>query len=397
MHVALVSPAWPLEGKSNGIVTYVHWLRNGLEKEGCRVSVLAFEVDETCVDPHVYRIDRSDGVRRLFNRVRGTSSAFDAGYRIATTLRRVHKRVPIDVVEMEESFGWAMKVGTSTRLPLVVKLHGPAFLHLIGEDLQAPDGRAKVRREGESLARLPVVISPSRRHLVETLSHYGIQPALAEQVLNPLGLESSVPLWRRADHDAHVLLFVGRFDSIKGGDLVILSFQKLLRLRPHLRLVFVGPDRGLRQPSGDWVGISEFISGLGDTQLSAAISVRGTLPPDEICRLRARAACVIVASRRESQGYTALEAMLQGCPVVCTDAYGLDELIVPRVNGMKAKVGDPDDLAQQISYLLDDASLGERLGAEARRYVLEHHDPQTVAKAVTQIYRRTIAMSSHGF
>ena len=394
MHVALVSPAWPLEGKSNGIVTYVHWLRNGLEKEGCRVSVLAFEVDENCSDPHVYRIDRADSVRRLLNRVSGRSSTYDAGYRIATTLRRLHRSVPIDIVEMEESFGWALKVGTSTRLPLVVKLHGPAFLHLIDEDLHSPDGRKKVRREGESLARLPVVISPSRRHLTETLSHYGIQPAVAEQVVNPLGLESTVPLWKRTDHDAHVLLFVGRFDRIKGGDSVILSFQKLLQQRPHLRLVFVGPDRGLRQPSGEWVGISEFIAAFGDPQLSAAISVRGTLPPGEICRLRARAACVIVASRRESQGYTALEAMLQGCPVVCTDAYGLDELVRPRVNGMKAKVGDPDDLAQQISSLLDDASLAERLGAQARRYVLEHHDPQTVAKAVIQIYRRTITMSS---
>ena len=59
----------------------------------------------------------------------------------------------------------------------------------------------------------------------EPLSHYGIQPALAEQVVNPLGLESSVPLWKRTDHDAHVLLFVGRFDSIKGGDLMIPSAQ----------------------------------------------------------------------------------------------------------------------------------------------------------------------------
>ena len=394
MHVALVSPAWPLEGKSNGIVTYVHWLREGLEKEGCRVSVLAFEVDEACRDPNVYRIDRADSMRRLFNRLTGRSSTYDGGYRIATTLRRLHRSVPVDIVEMEESFGWAINVSRSTRLPLVVKLHGPAFLHLLGEDLRTSDGRAKVRREGASLAHLPVVVSPSRRHLEETLSHYGIQPAVAEQVVNPLGLVSDVPLWNRTDHDAHVLLFVGRFDSIKGGDSVILSFRKLLQQRPHLRLVFVGPDRGLRQPSGRWVHIAEFIAELGDPQLSSAISVRGTLAPDEICRLRAKAACVIVASRRESQGYTALEAMLQGCPVVCTDAYGLDELIFPRVNGMKAKAGDADDLARQIACLLDDTSLAERLGGEARRYVLEHHDPQAVARAVLRIYRRTIALSS---
>src|SRR4029079_3715243 len=110
-----------------------------------------------CRDPNVYRIDRADSMRRLFNRLTGRSSTYDGGYRIAATLRRLHRSVPVDIVEREESCGWAINVSRSTRLPLVVKLHGPAFLHLLGEDWRTSDGRAKVRREGASLAHLHAV------------------------------------------------------------------------------------------------------------------------------------------------------------------------------------------------------------------------------------------------
>ena len=133
--------------------------------------------------------------RRLFNRLTGRSSTYDGGYRIATTLRRLHRSVPVDIVEMEESFGWAINVSRSTRLPLVVKLHGPGYCTCSAKTCEPlTAGRkfvGKVRRS--RICRC--VVSPSRRHLEETLSHYGIQPAVAEQVVNPLGLVSDVPLW----------------------------------------------------------------------------------------------------------------------------------------------------------------------------------------------------------
>jgi glycosyltransferase involved in cell wall biosynthesis len=76
--------------------------------------------------------------------------------------------------------------------------------------------------------------------------------------------------------------------------------------------------------------------------------------------------------------------------VVCADASGLTELIDHGVNGLKARVGDPGDLATQIARLVDDPALSARCGVEARRYVLEHHDPQRVAAKAIALYKRAI-------
>lgn len=399
MHIALLSPAWPPEGNSNGIVTYAHWLRQGLRQQGCRVSVLAFAVAAGHDEPDVYPISPLSGIRRVASRLRRISSAFDAGHRVAAALKSVQAECPVDVIEMEESFGWARQVRDATRLPMVVKLHGPAFLHLAEEDLRTRAGQEKVRREGESLARSPVIVSPSRSHLNDTLARYRLRPAIAEHVVNPLGTRPETALWSPAGSASDVLLFVGRFDKIKGGDVVIRALRTLLESRPGLRLVFVGPDAGLLQADGSLVGVSRFIEGFDDPRLQAAVSVRGRLAPTEIDALRSQASCVLVPSRCESQGYTALEAMLQGCPVVCTNASGLDELVEHGVNGLKARVGDADDLAAQVSLLLDDRMLAARLGAEARRYVLRHHDPQAIAATMVSVYRRTVDLdrrSGHG-
>ena len=399
LHVALVAPAWPPELSSNGIVTYVRWMRQGLLARGCRVSVVAFAVAPECVDADVHQIaaEKSAVAALLWiaNRVTGKKpSAYDCGAQIASTIARVHAVSPIDIIEMEESFGWAATVAQATRLPVVVKLHGPAFLHLVEEELETPFGQEKVRREGAALAQLPYLVSPSRGHLVETLARYALVPSIAEHLVNPLATDRDAKLWDRASCDPHLLLFVGRFDKVKGGDVVIRAFQMLWRKQPALRLLFVGPDPGLLQPDGTRIGIEQFIAGLGGAEFASSVRVCGRLPPASIAAFRTQAACTVVASRCESQGYTALEAMLQGCPLVCTDASGLRELVDDGRNGLKVRVGDAEDLAVKVEQILASPDLAASLGAQARRFVLEHHDPEGVAARALEIYAQAISMSA---
>ena len=131
-------------------------------------------------------------------------------------------------------------------------------------------------------------------------------------------MSADAPRWNLDHCEPDTILFVGRFDAVKGGDLVIDAFSRLLARRPTLRLMFAGPDVGLVR-EGRRVHAGEFIAATGGAALAGRISLLGVRSPSEIGVLRAQAALTVVASRRESQGYTALEAMLQGCPVVCTD------------------------------------------------------------------------------
>jgi len=400
MHVGLLSPAWPPAQYPNGIVTYVRALRDELVRQGHRVTIFPV-VHEGAAEPGVMPV-APGALRRtvaaLQRRVSGRpTTVFEFGKTIAAAVRRVHARDPIDVFEMEESFGWSADVETGTALPVVVRLHGPAFVTLVSEELATEFGSEKVRREGSALQQARCITAPSRCTLVETIDRYRLEPRLAEQVPNPLRIDGEPPRWNVEAHDRAELLFVGRFDKVKGGDLVVRAFDRLHAADPRLRLVFVGPDGGLPGRAGARpMHLAEFIASLGNPTLGAAIDCRGRLPPEEIVALRTSAAVTDIASRRENQPYSALEAMLQACPLVCTDTSGLSEIVVDGLTGLKARPEDPDDLARQVRRLLDDPDLARDLGVAARRHVLEHHSPAEVVRQTLAVYRRAIDLHRSG-
>ena len=104
MHVALFTPAWPPGTVANGIVTYVAAMRAELLRQGHRVSLFSPDVRIEAPDVHPVAASPTERVvdalvARLSRRDR---TVFDLGKTIAATIRRVHARDPIDVVEMEE-------------------------------------------------------------------------------------------------------------------------------------------------------------------------------------------------------------------------------------------------------------------------------------------------------
>ena len=393
MHIAFFSPVWPPGSSPSGVVTYVSWMRKGLLAQGHRVSIFAGLVAAGEEDSSTHQVGKSL-MDRLRNALTLRRSAryriFDAEKVIASAILRTHKIDPIDVIEMEESFGWAAFVARTTKIPTVVKLHGPAFMTLVNDELQTALGQEKVRREGEALRRLPAIIAPSRFVLRDTLARYGIHPIINEQVENPVALAEGAELWKPRQCDGQTLLFVGRFDRIKGGDLMLLAFQIMLVKRPQLKLVFVGPDDGLLQPDGTLIHFKQFLDSLNDAALSRAVSYMGRLTPAEVASLRPTAFVTAVTSRQENQAYTVLEAMLQGCPVVCTDNRGSSESVQHGVTGMLARSGDPADIAAQIDKLLQQPDLAASLGLAAREYVLKTHSPAAVVAKTVSVYRRAI-------
>jgi len=401
MHIAFLSPSWPPGLYPNGIVTYVDWMRRGLTAQGHRVSVFSGAIPRAgSGDPSLHPIERSPAGRIAdtikFRLLRQRRSVFDGADMIADSIRKVHRSDPFDVIEMEESFGWAASVARQTGIAMVVKLHGPAFMHLVAEDLATPDGQEKVRREGVALAGLPVIIAPARFTLRETLARYGLQPKIALQVVNPVALAEGAPLWQLETCQRDTVLFVGRFDKVKGGDIVLRAFQRLLARRPQLKLVFVGPDNGLVQPDGSTVRFDAFLNSLGDPALSRAVSYLGRRAPHEVAALRTTAMVTVVASRHENQAYTVLEAMLQGCPVVCTDNSGSSESVEHEVSGLLAQTEDTADMARQIERIVDDPALARSLGAAARAHVLSTHALDAVVAQTTEVYRQAIALQRSG-
>lgn len=384
----------------NGIVTYVHHLRGELLRQGHRVSVFTLRAEGGAAEPDVHVVAPSVAFRlrrRLEALAAGSSpGALGWGRMIAAKIAEVHAHDPIDVVEMEESFGWCGDVQRRQPVPLVVKLHGPACLTLFDAERETPAARRRMAVEGEALRQVHAIVSPSRHTLQRTLAHYGLAPEFAEVVPNPISVDDAYELWEASRCEPRTLLFVGRFDKLKGGDIMLLGFRRLLELEPDLRLIFVGPDRGLAGRGGVRTGFEAFCAAHFDAAQRERIDWRGAMPREQIHALRTQAAVTVVSSRFDNQPATLLEAMIQACPVVAVNAGGVGELVEHGVSGLLARPDDIEDLCMQLRRVLNDVPAAARMGRRAREFVLQRHALAPLAAQALQAWRRAVALQRGG-
>ncbi len=398
MHIAFWSPAWPLEKYQNGIITYVHWMKLELERQGHKVSVFTEAVSSSTPEPRVYRVSypRRPLWQRAKRRLLRTRfpieyDVFDFPIAIARRMLEVHRREPIDVIDMEESFGWFADVGKLTGIPLLVKLHGPAFLSLMEDELGTPLGRERVDREGMALKGATAIVAPSQSTLLETIERYELTPRDKAHIVNPMTMVDDTPLWHLDTCDKNTILFVGRFDVRKGADIVLKAFRLILKAFPSAKLIFVGPDVGLPGANGLRIQFESYRDSLFPEELRDRVDFRGRLPNTEVAKLRTQAMVTVVASRWESQGYTLLEAMFQSCPVVSTNAGGCAETVTAGVNGLVAKSGVAEDFAAQVCTILGDPQRAALMGQAARRHVMTQHSATRVVAASIEMYDKVIA------
>lgn len=396
MHIGYWCPAWPMEKFQNGIITYVHWMKRELERRGHRVSIFTQGEPPTVTDPQVHYVKaglRHRIRRRLSSILQPVEfNLFDHSAVIASGILESHRRDPIDVFEMEETFGWFATIARRTAIPFVVKLHGPAFLTLPVDERNSPFGREKIKREGIALRTVSAVVAPSKWALTKTMEFYKLTPREAAQVANPIGVEPNAPLWGKDTCDRSTILYVGRFDMIKGADVMLRAFSVLLESRPDTRLIFVGPDHGIPEPDGRLLKFEDHCKLHYPLSFRARVDFRGQLAIGEVARLRTRAMVTVAASRSENQPYAVLEAMLQGCPVVTTDAGGCPEIVSDGVTGLLAKSENPDDFARRIATAMENIDASAAIGHAARRHVIENFSPAKVADASLEMYEKVIAM-----
>ncbi len=395
MRIALFVPSWPHGGAANGIVTYAAQMVPALRALGHEVFVIT--PNKRSDDPHTIDLksfSRPTSIRdRILSRIdpeaqiwRGTTAAIEAAI---IHLVRVHK---LEVFEIEESFGWSLAVSRLKLLPVVVRLHGPWFLN--GKfDSQQPADRSSRRREtweGRGIRKAQFVTSPSAEVLAAVKSRYKLSLSNSVVIPNPLDASTRETSWDRQNCDVNNLLFVGRFDARKGGDLVLRVFGQLASTYPELKLIFVGPDTGIQGPDNKLLSFSEFSRAVLPETCRRRVEFRGQMIHSELMSLRLKSFATIVASQYEIMPYTVLEAMALGCPVVATAVGGIPEMIQDRRNGLLVPSQDAGELATACNSLLKSPALAASLGHQAWKDCSDFYGSRNIAEQTVQVYCRAI-------
>src|SRR5262245_41444261 len=252
MKIAFYAPSWPPGCVANGIVTYLAELVPSLRRLGHEVFVLTPRKAAGYDDPYTIDLQGFASARTFWQRAKHRFTPESANFNEACSAIRsaaikLVEEEKLDVLEIEESFGWSYELSRLKLFPVVVRLHGPWFLNgrfnCFDETSQVTSHREI--REGKGIERAHFVTAPSANVLRAVENHYRFKLAGSRVIPNPINAVVEAGVWDVDTCDSDRLLFVGRFDREKGGDLVLCAFAKLAMANPSVRLTFIGPDIGI--------------------------------------------------------------------------------------------------------------------------------------------------------
>ena len=386
MIVGLFTPSWPGDAVANGITTSVAFMVEGLEAIG--VKVLIFSADHyEGYDPRVFNLpERPLTLHEKVSYRLSPDQAIAANFaaRLSEACRLARLRYGLDVLVMEETQGWGAQVQRQLGLPVVLALHGPWFLNY-----RDRRDHAREDREGRALAACSGVISPSRNVRDMTLKRYGLSNVPNQVVPNPISLKAPIDYDKLSEGEFRQLLFVGRFDRIKGADIVLQAFNELVRNGAEARLTVVGKDVGLEGPDGQMQNFLEFVSSFPSVT-QRRIDFAGLCSKPTIDQMRQSHGVAIVGSRFEIFPYVVMESLAAGVATVATDVGGVSEIIRDGETGVLVPSEDPNRMAHACLTLLNNRSLCRSLGTTARQDMHARFSPREIARQLVSFLETVV-------
>jgi glycosyltransferase involved in cell wall biosynthesis len=398
MKIALFVPSWPPGSSPNGIVTYASYLIPALRRLGHEVFVIVRHKSADDRDPYTIDLRNFGLVPNIWNRVLFCISPEFASFRgvttaLASAIRELVKSRNLEIFEMEETFGWSVAITRLRLIPTVVRLHGPWFLN--GRYSEPGTlNRRRISRERKGIQRADFVTAPSGEVLRAVKNHYNLDLAASRVIPNPVAAAIETKTWDLQTCFRDALLFVGRFDKRKGGDLVLRAFAELATRYPRLKLIFVGPDSGIKEYNGETSYFENFVQN-NCAEFRTRIDFRGRLSHSEVMSLRTKCFATIIASQYEIMPYSVIEAMSFGCPLVATAVGGIPQLIENQRNGLLVPSQDLMAMVLACKNLIDDHGLAVRLGRTAWQDCRDLYAPDDIAEQTVNAYKEVIYRFKH--
>lgn len=397
MRIAFLSPGWPPSEYSNGIVTWISIIREQLVLLGHDVFVVAVSTGKTECEIGIYSVDHLDqkslaaraGLRVKEKLFRGYRQYVQMPKDILSTLNRLIDEGGIDLFVMEESLGWCGAIAKKLSVPVVASLHGPWFL-CRGDRMVTAADRRRIKAEGRGLKGVAAFTAPSEFTLVSVRRHYGLEHEQTAVIPNPVRPLQKTNHWALDKCDKNNILFVGRFDRLKGADIALNVFKNLARGNGELTLTFVGPDDGLHADNGRRLGWEDYVDVYLPPEIRNRVTYTGQIQPEEVAHLRRRSFITLSCSRFETFSYVVAEALSMGCPVVATKVGGIPEIIRDGSNGLLAESGDVDGMTSKVLSLLNDQKLAASLGLQGRQDCEHKYNAEKITLQLLDFYKGVI-------
>jgi glycosyltransferase involved in cell wall biosynthesis len=171
---------------------------------------------------------------------------------------------------------------------------------------------------------------------------------------------------------------VSRLRIEKGLDLLITAFAQLLQTSDRdLRLLIVGDGQDRK----------ELETMAAELNYQDKIVFYGAAAWEEAMQLMARMDVVVVPSRFEGFGLSAAEAMAMSKPLICSNAFGLTELVSNDKEGLLFQNGDEQDLFLKLQYMVLNPEKAKKMGEHAFNKVKQNFDYPLFVNRLKTLYK----------
>ncbi|MCC6407153.1 MAG: N-acetyl-alpha-D-glucosaminyl L-malate synthase BshA [Planctomycetes bacterium] len=305
---------------------------------------------------------------------------------ITSAILNVHREIGLDVVHAHYALPHAVSAFLARSAAqadrghpapkVVTTLHG-TDITLVGNDPSYSPLTQFVIRASDA------VTAVSKWLAAETRRQFCLdqdRPCLVQVIPNFVDTERFHPdaAERRPKCSRPRAVHVSNFRPVKRVPWLVEAFGQALRGRnAELVLVGDGPDQGACREIAHRLGIQDKVVFLGERDAMPEL-----LSPADVFAL---------ASREESFGLAALEAMSCGTPVVATDVGGVHEVVEDGVTGLLAARDDQAAFAAKLAALLFGEVDAAAMGRRAREAAVERFRREKIVALYETLYRSTSA------
>ncbi|MCO1603212.1 glycosyltransferase [Desulfosporosinus nitroreducens] len=242
------------------------------------------------------------------------------------------------------------------------------------------------------LSRADVLCSSSEIMAQEMHRYIGSEQAIE---IIPFGVDTTRFAPPQGEHVSYPKSGSGRTDnlvvfgiakglhSVYGLDLLIEAFAQVHYKFPQtrLRIAGEGPQRGQLEDLAEKLGVSAYIEWLGQ------------LPNANVADFYQSIDIVVIPSRQESFGVTAVEGSACARPVIASRVGGLTEVIIEGETGLLVSSENIAELGEAMERLIKDPALRDKLGRQGRANVLKHYDWQKNVTQMEAVYQQLLQTS----
>lgn len=178
------------------------------------------------------------------------------------------------------------------------------------------------------------------------------------------------------DDDEKIVLFLGRIHKIKGIDILVKAFAKLIDKLDGVRLVIVGPDDGY---------LGELEALIKALKIEDSVLISGPLYGRDKLEAYVDAYVYVLPSRYETFPMSILEAVACGTPLILTENCGIAEYFRDKA-GLVVKT-DSHSLQEALLEMLMDREKQKTFRENCKTVIQKFNISETVSK-LEKVYEK---------